>query len=296
MTVAWSSREEIIRACREEPERVADFILVLMARIDELERRLSLTSRDSNKPPSSDGYRKSAPKSLRGTSGRPSGGQPGHAGHYLEPRDDPDRVVVHSPEACAKCGRSLVGAREKRRERRQVFEFVAKVEVTEHQAPALRCSDLGHVTAAPFPDGVVAQTQYGDAMKTFVAYADAYQLLSSDRVCERVFDLTGHRVSEATLYAAEDKLAQALEPFQDAVRKQLLESPVVHFDESGLCAEGKLHWLHSASTETLTDYMVHARRGVEAMRVHGILPTFAGVAVHDGWPPYRTFQAARHAL
>ena len=133
-------------------------------------------------------------------------------------------------------------------------------------------------------------------MKAFVTYADVYQLLPSDRVCERVFDLTGHRVSEATLYAAEDKLAQALEPFQDAVRKQLLESPVVHFDESGLCAEGKLHWLHSASTETLTDYMVHARRGVEAMRVHGILPTFAGVAVHDGWPPYRTFQAARHAL
>ena len=60
---------------------VADFILVLMARIDELERRLSLTSRDSNKPPSSDGYRKPAPKSLRGKSVRPSGGQPGHAGH-----------------------------------------------------------------------------------------------------------------------------------------------------------------------------------------------------------------------
>ena len=141
MTVAWSSREEIIRACREKPERVADFILVLMARIDELERRLSLTSRDSNKPPSSDGYRKPAPESLRGKSVRPSGGQPGHAGHYLEPRDDPDRVVVHSPEACAKCGRSLVGAREEGRERRQVFEFVAKVEVT--RAPSITPRRLG---------------------------------------------------------------------------------------------------------------------------------------------------------
>ena len=97
MTVAWSSREEIIRACRKEPERVADFTLVLMAHIDELERRLSLTSRDSNKPPSSDGYPKPAPESLRGKSVRPSGGQPGHGGHYLEPRDAPDRVVIHSP-------------------------------------------------------------------------------------------------------------------------------------------------------------------------------------------------------
>ena len=43
----------------------------------------------------------------------------------------------------------------------------------------VRCSDLGHVTAVPFPDGVVGQTQYRDAMKAFVAYADAYQLLPS---------------------------------------------------------------------------------------------------------------------
>src|SRR5262249_54911698 len=48
------------------------------ARIGELEARLGKNSRNSSKPPSSDGPAKPAPKSLRGKSGRRPGGQAGH--------------------------------------------------------------------------------------------------------------------------------------------------------------------------------------------------------------------------
>jgi transposase len=49
---------------------------------------------------------------------------------------------------------------------------------------------------------------------------------------------------------------------------------------------GKLHWLHVASTEGLTSYEVHAKRGQEAMDDAGILGEFKGRAVHDHWKPY----------
>jgi len=66
----------------------------------------------------------------------------------------------------------------------------------------------------------------------------------------------------------------------------LRNTALLHADESGLRVASKLHWLHIAASETHTWYGVHARRGMEAIEAHGILPKRLGVLVHDCRAPY----------
>ena len=92
-----------------------------------------------------------------------------------------------------------------------------------------------------------------------------YPLLPSDRLCAGVFDLTGHPVSEGTLYPAQQTLYTQLTAFEDCRKDAVLTSPVVNFDESGLHVTAQLQWLHSAGTHAPTYYTVHRKRGVLAM-------------------------------
>src|SRR4051794_37939776 len=105
------------------------------ARIAELERRLAASSRNSSKPPSSDGLDKPAPKSLRGRSGRKPGGQPGREGRTLRQGGTPEGVLVQEPEACAGCGGPLAAdGPPARMIRRQVFDIPqVTVRVVEHR-------------------------------------------------------------------------------------------------------------------------------------------------------------------
>ena len=84
--------------------------------------------------------------------------------------------------------------------------------------------------------------------------------------------------------------------FDERLRALLTDAPVAHFDETGARIAGRLGWVHSASTETLTRYTTHERRGSEAIDHANVLPNFEGVAIHDGWAPYRNYTDCEHGL
>lgn len=84
--------------------------------------------------------------------------------------------------------------------------------------------------------------------------------------------------------------------FLDEVHRQLVAAPVAHFDETGARVEGRLRWLFSSSTDQLTLFSLHDKRGCDGLDHAGVLPAFAGIAVHDGFKPYRRYTTAEHAL
>ncbi len=279
-------------------------IASLTARLDELEDRLAKNSRNSSKPPSSDGISKPKPKSLRRKSGKKPGGQKGHPGTTLSSVENPEHVVLHGLEECEGCGRSLSWETSEASgyERRQVVDVpvLLALEVTEHRAQRKRCFGCGTTTTAPFPVEVSATVAYGSRIKALMVYLMEYQLLPYERASELLSDLFGEPAPGAgTLYSALERCFEGLEETEEAIKEGLRGARVAHFDETGLRVEGEGKWVHVASTDELTHYAVHEKRGVEAMEEIGILPSFEGVAVHDGLSGYRRVLSERclgHAL
>jgi transposase len=114
--------------------RIAELDEMVAAQAQEifdLRRQLAKNSSNSSKPPSSDGLKKPAPRSLRGKSGKKSGGQAGHRGDTLRQTATPDFVHRHEADSCGACQHGLTAGMIKGVERRQVFDIpVPRLEVT----------------------------------------------------------------------------------------------------------------------------------------------------------------------
>jgi transposase len=117
-----------------------------------------------------------------------------------------------------------------------------------------------------------------------------------DRAAQLLAAVLGAPLATGTLAAVVAEGAKGLAGFVQVVAAQLAAAPVAHFDETGARVAGRLHWVHSASTASLSLFTLHTKRGKQAMDAAGVLPRFTGVAVHDGWSPYWRYERATHAL
>ncbi len=211
--------------------------------------------------------------------------------------EKPDHVEHYEVSECPQCAANLQAIKACELERRQVFDVPpVHIKVTEHRAEIKVCPQCEKRVKAKFPTDVTQPVQYGLRIKAQATYLNNYQLIPLARTCELLGDFYGHTPAQALILDANAAVVDQIEPSLEATWQQLIASPVVHFDESGLRVEGKLNWLHVASTEWLTYYTVHPKRGRKGMQAMGILPLFQGRAIHDHWQSYFTFDHCQHAL
>lgn len=296
------SEAEIRAVYRQGEDAVVKLVTALVSRLSDVEARLEKlenqqkkNSRNSSKPPSSDGFGKRT-KSLRQKSDRPSGGQKGHPGSTLEWSEAADAVVTHSVNECGQCGTSLLSLDAIDYDLRQVHELPPlRLQVIEHQAEVKCCPECKATSRGTFPVDVNSRVQYGSGLRGLMVYLMNAQLLPSDRTREVLSEVFGCEISEGTLYNARAQCFEQLAPVEQHIKERIEAAAVIHCDETGLRVNRKLWWLHVASTSELTYYFVHPKRGREAINEMDVLPNFKGISVHDGWASYFKYLCS-HAL
>jgi len=283
----------LVEGLQEQISQLQLYGATLEKRLEDLENRLKQNSSNSSRPPSSDAVRRVPPK--KAPSGKPKGGQPGHRGHTLEMVSVPDLVVEHAPGHCAACGVDLSGGEVLATVRRQIFELPPiQVEVTEHRALEKRCAFCGAHTWGTFPEQIQAPVQYGPRLKALVLYLNTYQLLPYERIGQLISDVTGQAISAGTLAQIVGQ-ASVWTPCQE-IKQEVVQSAVVHADETGMYVAGKLFWMHVASTAEQTLYGMTKKRGKAGMDALDVLPHVRGTMVHDGLSGYQQYESCRHAL
>lgn len=277
--------------------RLTDAIHWLTGKVTDLKARLAKDSTNSHKPPSNEGMKK--PKSQRTPSGKPPGGQIGHPGTTLRQVADPHEIQTHAPTHCCSCHASLEEVDGICVAKRQVFDIPLpgrQLHITEHRVEKKICPHCRAATRGQFPTDVRAPVQYGASTRSLIAYLQNYQYLPLGRTVEALDHLFGFHISKGTCARIPGELFRHLDSFESALKSRLIKSGVLHVDETGVRCEKTLQWVHVTSTQLLTLYSIHKKRGSQAMDEIGVIPCFSGTLVHDFWRPYFTYSKTKHGL
>ena len=270
------------------PALVASVEIMLLV-VTLLTNRLGLNSKNSSKPPSTDPNRKKEKKSA---GKRKPGGQKGHNGTTLAKTENPDRIKN------LKVDRSKLPQGEFKEagyEARQVVDLDISRIVTEYRAQVLE-DEKGNKHTADFPKGVTRPIQYGSEVKVHSVYMSQFQLVPYNRIEDMFLDQLGIPISGGTIYNFNEDAYHRLEMFEAIVKSKLINSRLIHVDETGINIDGKRLWLHSTSNDLWTLFYPHKRRGSQAMNAMGVIPEFRGILCHDHWKPYFKYDNCKHSL
>ena len=282
----------------EQVNTLNNTIEELNATIKELREQLNKNSGNSSKPPSSDGLKKPATKSLRGKSGKKPGGQNGHTGKYLSVVSEPDEIIRHYHSDCDSCPyRDKCMEKACTKETRHVIDAVVDVKVTAHEKMYIaECPKCKSLKAGEFPADITNHVQYGKNLEALVVSLNTVGAVSVNRVHEIVGSVFNIPLSTGTIKNMVTRCAEKIKPVLTNIRKALIAAPILHCDETGTRVEGKTRWVHNASNERYTYLTMNSKRGSVAMEETDILPHFSGTVVHDCWSPYWKFDKAAHQL
>jgi hypothetical protein len=248
---------------------------------DESQRLKDIINKDScnsSKPPSSDGYKKI--HNSREKSEKSVGGQKGHKGNEIKLFANPTKIIEYKKKRC-KCGCHIIYSENYRAKQTVDIEIVTNI--VEHRAYDGVCSVCSAKIKNELPNELTNIITYGNTLKSFSVMLSSEGMVSINRIKQMLCELTSGtiNISEGTIAKWNKDLASGLAPVIAQIKKDLLTSPVLHKDETGIRINKTIEWFHVLGNKTKTLYFSHAKRGNIADNEIELLPIYSGTLVHD---------------
>ena len=270
----------------------------LQQTIKNLQEQLNKNSKNSSKPPSSDGLKKppvNKDRSLRCKSGKKQGAQDGV---YLSVLANPNEVKHHMHSDCTNCPyhdscleKTCV------KETRHELDTDFTVNVIAHELVLVKdCPMHGGDKQGTFPKDIKATVQYGKNLQALVVALNTVGAVSVNRTHEILSSVFNIPLATGTIKNMVTRCAGLLSDTYEKIRKRMIALGLIHCDETGTRVDGKTWWVHNASDALFTFLSINPKRGWLGMNDAGILPEFHGITVHDCWGSYWKYSDCLHAI
>ena len=280
---------------------LTDTVDKLKQTIEELREQLNKNSRNSSKPPSSDGLGKPTVKkdrSLREASGKKQGAQEGHEGVCLSIISNPDHTENHMHSDCEGCPyHDACLEKAYIKETRHEIDAVVTVDVTAHNLFSVpECPLHGGSRTGHFPADIKAAVQYGKNLQAMVVAFNTVGAVSINRTHEILSSVFNIPLATGTIKNMVTRCADSLKGTHEKIRLKMTTRGLIHCDETGTRVDGKTWWVHNASDRDYTYLTINKKRGRIGMDEAGVLPHARGIIVHDCWGSYWQYPDVTHAI
>ena len=264
---------------REQLARQSELLAVL-------QERLKLDSRNSSKPPSSDGPGSDGNRAQRRASERKRGAQKGHKGSCCALLDESqvDNIFDCKPVEVCDCG-APVQVLADEPVRHQVFDVPpVKAQVDEYRRYSGRCLGCGKAHRAALPVGVPSG-QIGPRALALIGTLGTHYHLTQFKIRDLLARLMGVDFSVGAISQAHGKVAQALKAPMLEVAAHVAQAPVKQLDETSYPREGAGNWAWAVVTPKVVLYsLLPSRARYVATNLIGAKPS--GIVVSDRYAVY----------
>jgi len=266
-----------IRELRKVIAKLEAEKLELILEIERLKNNNNKNSSNSSKPSGTNGFKKVILNN-REKSNRKPGGQTNHKGVTLTKKDIEEMMENGEIDEVETV---IENKTEKNKHLKPIIRYEYDIKIVKRI--------IKHIIYPSEQTNIIGSPViYGNNIKSIVNVL-SMKSLSIDAIAEFISEVTNNKVklSKGTIYEWNKNISDKLNTSQiEKIKQELLNSLVLHVDETPIKINGEQYYVHNISNREFTLQYISKNRGKKAVEEFGFLKQFKGILVHDHFIMY----------